>query len=388
MFRISLVLSIICFIILQMITVSLSPLRDRLIVQTESYLTSDIIHTLNEYKNADRNITGCTVYNTIASANISTFRENLSGYTVYEVDGAYANFMNIKMIKGRFIFDSDVQNERRYAVIEKDTAVQLFSTVDCIGRALEINGEEYLVLGVYKREKTFASFISAIDKNRIYIPHSYAHTATVITTLVKTKPGLSAVLESKIGADFKNILGAPVVVENLGLRVEWIYQLKALTSFILLFLVFLRFRKAWMWAVKSSYRKIRRDLEDYYFWEAMKLNIFGMALHAAVALAVAGILYYAASRLDFTILIPHETVPARLIDIQGFKTVLTDYIIKINTRQAVVSENHSLVKNLSAMAIILCGVLIVSFQAWLSRLGIRNNGKENTKQGIQEGTDI
>jgi hypothetical protein len=377
-FRVSLVLSIICFIILQMITASLSPLRDRLLVQAEGCLTPGIIHTLGEYRNADRNITGCTVYRTVANANISTFRENLSGHTVYEIDGAYADFMDIKMIKGRFIFDSDVRDERKYAVIEKDTAVQLFSTVDCTGRALEINGEEYLVLGVYEREKTFASFISAIDKNRVYIPHSYPQTPTAITALVKTKHGLSAVLESKVGADLKNILGTPVLVENLGLRAEKVYQLKMLTSFILLLLVFLKFRKAWMSAVKSSYRKIRRDLEDYYFWEAMKLNVFGIALHLIVMLAVAGIFYYAASRLDFTILIPHETVPARLIDIQGFKTVLTNYIIKINTRQAVVSENHSLVKNLSTMAIILCGVLIVSFRAWLSRLG--RYGKHETRQ--------
>ena len=108
-FRVSLALSVICFIILQMITASLSPLRDRLLVQTEGVTTPGIIHTLDEYRNADRNITGCTVYSTIANANISTFRENLSGYTVYEVDGAYAGFMDIKMIKGRFIFDSDVR---------------------------------------------------------------------------------------------------------------------------------------------------------------------------------------------------------------------------------------------------------------------------------------
>ena len=215
------------------------------------------------------------------------------------------------MIKGRFIFDSDVREERKYAVIEKDTAVKLFSTVDCTGRALEINGEEFLVLGVYEREKTFASFISAIDKNRVYIPHRYAQTPTVITALVKTKPGLTAVLGRKVEADLKNILGTPVVLENLGLRAERVYQLKALTSFILMFLLFLRFRKTWISAVKSSYRKIRRDLEDYYFWEAMKLNCFGMALHLAVMLAVAGIFYYAAPGWTLRY-IPHETVPARL----------------------------------------------------------------------------
>lgn len=245
--------------------------------------------------------------------------------------------------------------------------MQLFSTVECIGRNLKVNEDEYTVIGLYRQDKTFGRFISSVDKNRIYVPHRFEEAFAVITAVVEVREGLSTVLEKRTADDFERILGASVVVENLGLMAERVLQVRILTLLILLVLVVIQLRKIWVSSVKKTYWKFRNDLKDYYFLDAARINGLNVLLHTVIMLTAAGVFYLVVSKLDFTILVPPEIVPSRLIDIQAFKNGLTEYIIERNTRQPVISQSYSLVKNLSVIAIIDCGIMIVSFQSWLRR---------------------
>ena len=72
--------------------------------------------------------------------------------TVYGTTSSYYEIEGLKLLMGRFIKMTDVDNHTRVCVINKTAAEELIGYVDCIGEEISINGSKATVVGVLEND--------------------------------------------------------------------------------------------------------------------------------------------------------------------------------------------------------------------------------------------
>lgn len=68
--------------------------------------------------------------------------------TLTGTTGSYADIQGLELFSGRFLKQTDIDNNSYVVVITKDTATELFGRVDAVGESIKLNGKSFLVVGV------------------------------------------------------------------------------------------------------------------------------------------------------------------------------------------------------------------------------------------------
>lgn len=359
-FIILLAIIILCMVVLQFISGSLYKARDILLLQSDVSLDNKELELIHDYMQKDSNIVNSSIYSRNHSV-ISTQRKNLSGFHIYEVDSSYKLFHEIDLIRGRFLWDRDIKEKRKYVVLEKDIAVELFSTVDCIGRKVGIYGLEYSVVGVYKKDQSYASFISSIDKNRVYIPHSLSGIKNTYVLMLRIREGLSPIVEGKVEKDVKSIMGNETIVDNVDIKSRRIIQYIRITYLLLLIILSISLFKVWRPLVKNVYTGFKDELSNSYLAAVLRKYSLRILIHLVPVFVLLLIFYTVIKTIRFDILIDPDIVPYRLIDLKQFRENLINNIIDNNTSQPIVNTFHSLIRHISSLTLVTCIVLVITF---------------------------
>lgn len=82
-----------------------------------------------------------------------------SGYTngsmtIYGTTGAYFQIMDMELSYGRFLKQTDVDNNSYVIIITRDTAVEFFGHSDVEGESLALDGKTFLVVGVLSEDSS------------------------------------------------------------------------------------------------------------------------------------------------------------------------------------------------------------------------------------------
>ena len=94
----------------------------------------------------------------------------------FSVTGVTANFAEVRaydIAQGRFITDNDNKSESRVAVLGYQTAIDLFSGLNPIGREIQINGITFTIVGVLE-SKGSTGFFSQDDLLAIPLQTGYS----------------------------------------------------------------------------------------------------------------------------------------------------------------------------------------------------------------------
>lgn len=88
-----------------------------------------------------------------ATARLVSYRESYTVDTL-GVNEKYLKYANLQMLKGTFITEKDVKAAHKVALIDDQTALELFGTTDIKGHKLEVQvggrSEEFVVIGVFR----------------------------------------------------------------------------------------------------------------------------------------------------------------------------------------------------------------------------------------------
>jgi putative ABC transport system permease protein len=104
-------------------------------------------------------------------SNNVTRGDKTGAFNVYGDEPDYINQEPLDMLQGRSLSQSDIEQERKVAVVGTDVIKSLYDYgEDPIGSYLKINGINFMVIGVVK--KTSSQGDSQEDANTIYIPFS------------------------------------------------------------------------------------------------------------------------------------------------------------------------------------------------------------------------
>lgn len=75
---------------------------------------------------------------------------NSDSATVYGTTAAYCDVQDLKLMLGRYILSSDVENKTNVCVINETAAEELIGYTDCLGEDISINGVKFTVVGILK----------------------------------------------------------------------------------------------------------------------------------------------------------------------------------------------------------------------------------------------
>ena len=68
--------------------------------------------------------------------------------TLTGTTGGYADIQGLELFSGRFLKQTDIDNNSYVVVITKDTATELLGRADAVGESIKLNGKSFLVVGV------------------------------------------------------------------------------------------------------------------------------------------------------------------------------------------------------------------------------------------------
>jgi len=138
---------------------------------------TDITDSLYEYGNSDLSsmVTGVTP-DLSTTGTIKYRTENIDTTTIYLGGDQFATCNNYVIDEGRDISAFDIETRNKVCVIGSYVAKALFQYADPIGKTLMINGDPYVVVGIYYQKD--GSTESSMD-DALVVPYSLNRTLLV-----------------------------------------------------------------------------------------------------------------------------------------------------------------------------------------------------------------
>ena len=126
------------------------------------------LETLEEWMEADNPIG-------LASPSVSAsctgkFDGESDTFTVYGVTPTYFQIEGQKLIMGRFLKYSDIENHTQVCVLSNTAANDFIGYEDCVGKEISLNGMKYTVVGVLEEDESLMSSIMSMPI--AYIPYT------------------------------------------------------------------------------------------------------------------------------------------------------------------------------------------------------------------------
>ena len=127
------------------------------------------METLDEWKKTETAIGLCAAY---ASSSVTGKYGSSNGtFTVYGTVPEYYDIEGLNLSLGRFIKQTDVDNNTRVCVLNYSAATDLIGYEDCVGEEVSFDGMKFTVVGVLSDSESIMTSITA-DSFTAYIPYT------------------------------------------------------------------------------------------------------------------------------------------------------------------------------------------------------------------------
>lgn len=377
-------LAVLCFISIQYFDNQLSNIENIIIAEcTGDYAPWQQELVLN-YVGRDRNIDTFSIYS-YYSGSLKASRQSYNNVLICMVDGAYNNFDKIKMVNGRFIWQRDIDDERKYIVIRKDMASELFSTTDCIGREVELNKQMFTVIGVYEKRNWFTATVSSVSNDTVFIPYGQNLQGRQVF-LFRVKNNISTVLIGSIKKNLEKMLNTGVNIENIDIKARQARQKIRFVYFFILVITIIYLLK-WIIPIwKRIYGQFKDEMYNYYFLQMLKKNWLKLSVFLFVTAGFIVVFYFAIKGVKPMLLVDPELIPSRFIDIEEISKKINNYFVKINTEHFIISPFHAFVNHVNNFTTYLNGILILCWWRVLYNLS-EQNYKRRYQVGVEEAYD-
>ena len=112
---------------------------------------------------------------------------NNGTFTVYGTTPDYYEINGLQLVQGRFLKNSDIDNNSRVCVIDEQTAEDLIGYSDCVGDEISLDGMKYTVVGVIEDEEESITALFLGSSMTAYIPY---------TSLIRLSTGTGPTISS------------------------------------------------------------------------------------------------------------------------------------------------------------------------------------------------
>lgn len=92
--------------------------------------------------------------------------------TIYGTTAEYYSLQNLQLTMGRWLKNTDVDNNSYVCVVNHAAAEELIGYVDCVGEAIQLNGVTYTVVGVLSEDEDSLTSMFTSGNMVAYIPYT------------------------------------------------------------------------------------------------------------------------------------------------------------------------------------------------------------------------
>ena len=124
---------------------------------------------LDRWAEEEPAIGSCAAYAT--SSATGKFGTESESFTLYGTVPSYYDIEGLKLVMGRFLKQSDVDNHTRVCIINNTAATELVGYEDCVGDEISFDGMKYTIAGVLDEDESLLS--AFMSGNYVaYIPYT------------------------------------------------------------------------------------------------------------------------------------------------------------------------------------------------------------------------
>lgn len=354
----------------------LSVLQNMFLIQ-ENLSDYDQFHLFEDYKKENTNILQSTMYKSSTGMLTSKIGSNIN-VRYYEVDGNINDFLNLKILSGRFIWSEDYENRLNYIVIDEKSAIKFFLNSDCIGEKLTLNSKEYQICGVYKDDDSLLGTLSKTyrdDSSLVFIPIIKPYVPKddedftaenqgafgVYTILFKIRPGYGFIINKGMENYFSQNMNKEIILRNLDFEARNNIQKVQGLKFIIFFIIALYIVNLIYKDINKVIDEIRTGLKRQYFKQTIINNKYLLIKKSLIYLLLLVAILYFYNKYKFQIIIDPDLIPSKLIDVDEIKTKVSNYIIKMNTTPNYATKFEALLKNGGAIINYLVIFIFIGF---------------------------
>ncbi|MCX8131357.1 MAG: ABC transporter permease [Clostridia bacterium] len=240
-------------------------------------------------------------------------------------DSGYMNFSGIKVTRGSYFSADALIRGSNIVLISEKLAVRLFAGLDAVGNELELFGETYKIVGLYKENSGIFAILGSDGAERVYVPFTSRKNYENLRVDTMYLKDASFENTGSRGNEVKKFLGEKLLVQPDLYNIKDYYGASAMVSqlesvFILAVGVWcvLMLASELINYLKYNFAVLRSRKKDHYFIGFIRRNILYICsiISGAAVFGISAALLIAAVKTG--IYIPTEYIPLNNVFDFGF----------------------------------------------------------------------
>lgn len=251
------------------------------------------------------------------------------------IDAEYISIYKNEMLVGSFPDTQAMEKGESYTVISEQLAVNLFKSLDIIGNEIEVLGQKYTVVGVYKSKSSILWSLCGDGFDRLFVPYSSIDnykdkSVDVIALLEKpeqSKDDVKILLETVLGSKMSSYeiiehsISSIVFHQYFGLLIFVIGVLAIL--FTLIFFI--------KYSI-NTIRYLKKKADSYYISKIFKGEVRRVVCYLFVFLLCGVCIILLMKCIQFKFFIADRYIPDNnIFDVQFYIKVFINDIVTSNS---------------------------------------------------------
>lgn len=289
------------------------------------------------YKNL--NITGYCEVNCTVKNSLDVVCSDIKNKVVL-TDENYFSIYPYKLIKGDRINSDTIKNFERVAVISEKLAIGLYKSTDVIGNIININNENYRIIGVYRMNESLIHSISDDEYDRVIVPYNcygFDNKKEKLSLNVFSLSQSSKNTPEKIQKQLQDSLQDKLLLYN---KVDYSKAKKInlqyfkILIFIIGFFIIVKIMKIMINRFKKFIRTFKVKLKSNYFIEVLKINKFHVLRFIVEISMYIIICFVIFNIIKFNIIVEDKYLPPEnVFDISFYKEAIIKNAQLINANE-------------------------------------------------------
>ena len=230
-------------------------------------------------------------------------------------------------LKGSSFTEEDQNTAQKKIIISDTLALKLYFNTDVVGKTFELNGEEYVVSGIFEDSKNLIDRFSKDGKERVFVPYTLAEKPEdlpVHTIVYDTRTASAGYIEQMNTSQYHfTSLSEKAKVMNTVKHIVFLV-IYALSSVALMYL--------WYKLCSKFLKEIGENLKKNYFAKSFLSIPFKYIAFVLIALGIPALLVFVFFKFDFSIFIVSKYIPYdNLFDIGYYFEKLCEEAQYMNT---------------------------------------------------------
>ena len=275
-----------------------------------------------------------TAYSEVLSEISTEYKKDNKPIKVILTDENHCTVYKKEFIKGG-TFDnySKVQGEKS-AIISDKMSLELFKSNEAIGNKINILGQTYMVIGIYKTDDSFIGNISGDGVEQIIVPYtSYGQGEELLIN--KMAVNGEEVNKSDFKYSIRKVVGKTLdnyKVVDYKVGKSTVIEIKYLVFFIIGCILIVIIIKLLIKVIKTEYHRLLRHKDKYYFMEIIKKEKKSLIITVVISIALIIGIVLIFNGISFDLVAPEGYIPDdNIFDITFYKDTFINNIQLINS---------------------------------------------------------